>query len=318
MAEDQGVNGDRWTEEASRFLKKLGWEKIADSNVDIPGADNLVHGIDAMFKYTDGFRPTTDQGVFLEAKSYATDSFSAAKLRDWVVKFDDKIRELRVSPHFYERYPEMEKTNPRNGLLMLWFHDLRNYHEFYPDFCKALLTVRTPKTRGSSALTNRLFVLENDGILRLSSMIEATQGWNAAKGSSNDDFDIRFYYPSSARFGHAIQETTTLNLEYIYSRFILAKAKEHVDDKEVVADIVFYFGSLDIQSFRRLHQALLSFDMLSSKNSLVVFTYQRDDAEFRKIRPDVERVFATDKGPQVSLRTMNILGDLPSWIKDEE
>jgi len=111
----------------------------------------------------------------------------------------------------------------------------------------------------------------------------------------------------------------TLNLEYMYSKFILAKAIEVVDLKAVIADIVFYFGTLDIHSFRRLHQALLSFDMLSSKNSLVIFTYQRDDSEFRKIQPDVKRVFHTKEGPfRVDFKTMNILGDLPSWIKDEE
>ena len=69
MPEDQGWNGDRWTEEASALLKRLGWEKIADSNIDIEGTDGLWHGIDALFRYEDGFS-SYKQGVFLEAKRY--------------------------------------------------------------------------------------------------------------------------------------------------------------------------------------------------------------------------------------------------------
>ena len=103
MAEDQGVNGDRWTTQASALLQQLGWSKVADSNIDIPGSDGLTHGIDALFQYDDGFNQTT-QGVFLEAKRYATTSFHKSKLQDWVNALNKKMLDLRRSEPFNTQY----------------------------------------------------------------------------------------------------------------------------------------------------------------------------------------------------------------------
>lgn len=316
MPEDQGVNGDRWTEQASSLLNAFGWTKIADSNIDIEGADGLQHGIDALFKYKDGFKPIKDQGVFLEAKTYATSSFRPQKLNDWVSKIDNKIRELKLSQEFNERYPRISVSNAANGLLMIWFHDKDNYRGFLPTFKEAMLNVRTPRKRGSNLLPIRLFLLENNAILRLASLKEEIEKWE--NESSNQGSKINFYYPSSAKHGYAIQEIPVLNLEYFFSKFILAKAIEQTDQGSKTTDIVFYFGSLDIHSFFRLKQALLSYDMISSNNKLILYTYKREDSTFRKIRPDVEQLFRKEEGPlEFSIKQMTILGDLPPWMTSE-
>lgn len=309
MPEDQGVNGNQWTNEASKLLLKLGWEKIADSNVDIPGSDGLMHGIDALFKYFDGFYPAIEQGVFLEAKRYETENFRPGKLNDWINCFDKKIRELKTSAKFYETYPIMENTRAINGFLALWFHDLENYNKFYPNFNKALLSVKTPKGRSGIKLMNRLFVIENHGILRISSLIDAVEKIN---NSMIEIADFKFVYPSSAGFGYPIHESVVLNFEYIFSKFILGKA---VDKSKNTIDVVFYFGDLNMISFQRLKQALLSHNMLSSHNSLYLFHYKRED-EFRKIRLDVEHIFKQDGPEEVTFKTMEKFSDLPSWVKD--
>jgi hypothetical protein len=178
MPEDQGVQGDRWTEEACRLLDRIGWEKVADCNIDIPGSDGEMHGIDALFKYTDGFQPNRPQGVFLEAKCYKTSSFSATKLKDWVHCFDSKIRELRMSEKFYSEYPSMADTNPINGLLAVWFADCEKYQNFRKVFKKALLSCKCPRKHRSESSMNRLFVIENDGILRLSALMNSIDNFN--------------------------------------------------------------------------------------------------------------------------------------------
>jgi hypothetical protein len=317
MPEDEGKNGDRWTEEAARLLRRLGWEKIADSNIDIPGSDGYMHGIDALFRYEDGYKFQQMQGVFLEAKRYETSSFRGAKLRDWVERLDEKILQLRMSEEFYTWYPAMKETTPKNGLLVLWFHDLDNYSSFKSTFRRALSSVETPRRRQGSRAINRLFILENDGILRLCSVLAAMKDWNREQRRADGlDTTLKYFYPSSLDLGNPVQEMSVLNLEFIFSSFITAKALVF-EGTVRTADVVFYFGQLDIQSFHRLRQALLSFNMLSSSNLLYIYLYQRDD-NFRKIEPDVRRLFSEGERLGVTLKTMEKFGDLPSWLKDDE
>jgi hypothetical protein len=315
MPEDEGKNGDRWTEEAARLLRQLGWAKVADSNIDIPGSDGYMHGIDALFKYEDGYKFQQVQGVFLEAKRYQTSSFRGAKLRDWVERLDEKILQLRMSEEFYTRYPVMEETTPKNGLLVLWFHDLDNYSSFRSTFRQTLLSVNTPRRRQGPKAINRLFILENDGILRLCSLIAAIKDWDSKQRTVDGlDTTLKYFYPSSLDLGNPVQEIPVLNLEFMFSGFILARARTF-EETVRTADVVFYFGQLDMQSFNRLRHALLSFNMLSSSNRLYVYLYQRDD-DFRKIEPDVNQLFSEGGRLQVTLKTMEKFGDLPSWLKD--
>jgi hypothetical protein len=317
MPEDEGVNGDRWNAEMSRLLCRIGWDKVADSNIDIEGSDGYKHGIDALFKYIDGFHPQQYEGVFLEAKRYKTSSFNAAKIRDWVPRFDEKIRELRISEKFCRQYPEMEKTNPRNGILAIWFHDTDNYTKFSPKFKETLCSVQTPSRRGGPSLLNRLFIIENEGILRLTSLIQSINDWNSSKQTSDQiDAKIKFLYPSSVSLGAPIQELPVLNFEYMYSKFILSRSQELDGNSIKTADIVFYFGALNMYSFYRLKQALLLFNILNSVNNFYLYTYQRDD-EFRKIRPDVEKLFKKNGPSRICIKSMDRHADLPSWMSDD-
>ena len=317
MPEDEGVNGDRWNTEMSQLLRRIGWDKVADSNIDIEGSDGYKHGIDAIFKYADGFHPELYQGVFVEAKRYKTTSFTAAKIRDWVPRFDEKIRELKTSEKFHLQYPEMAKTNPRNGILAIWFHDIDNYAEFAPKFRESLCSVSTPSRRGGPSSLNRLFVIENSGILRLVSLLQSIEEWNSSREVNNGyvDAKMKFLYPSSAGFGAPIQVIPVLNFEYMFSKFILVRAQEFEASVVKTADIVFYFGTLNMYSFYRLKQALLTLNMLSSVNNFYLYTYQRDD-DFRKIRPDVEKLFKKDGPTHIQIKSMDRHADLPSWMED--
>jgi len=314
MPEDQGVNGGRWTDEASRLFKKAGWEKIADSNIDVPGVDGHQHGIDALFCYEDGFNPKMKQGVFLEAKRYSVNSFQKKKLNDWVHKLDEKIRKLRASQEFLETYPHITDVKLVNGVLAIWFHDLNLHPEFKDKFIQYLIDVDTPKGRGSKFINLRLFVIDNEKILRLASLLHTVEQWNKDKGENS----LKFYYPSSARFGSPVQETSTLNLEYIFSQFVLAKAKTSKGNNEFeVTDVVFYFGRLDVNSFVRLREALLAYDMINQQNSLIIYKYIRQADEFRKIQPDVIKLFEDKYPKNVAIKDMETFNDLPTWMINE-
>lgn len=316
MPEDQGVNGDRWTDEASRFLNQLGWEKVADSNIDIEGQNGLKHGIDSIFVYHDGFQPTKKQVVFIEAKRYKTTSLPKEKINEWIGVIDRKLREIVASRPFYEQYPKLAGQNINAGILAIWFHDYEKFPAFRDRIKDYLLNVKILKGQTGSAI-NRLFFLDNDGILRIASTMDAMKEWNHDKRSDIADCTMKFYYPSSVLTGFAIQETKVMNLEYMFSKFIFAKSKEIVDGKVEVADIVFYFGAIDkLSYFYRLREALLQFDMISSENNLYIYLYQDDD-EFRKIEPEVKKELKIKGPPDVFFKQMNRHSNLPAWIKDK-
>jgi hypothetical protein len=317
MPEDQGVNGDRWTEEASRLLRQLQWEKIADSNIDIQGADGHVHGIDALFRYDDGWMVDGKQGVFVEAKRYETTSFRVTKLQDWIDRLDEKILELKRSELFYTTYPAMRESLAHNGLLVLWFHDKDKYTpEFRRRLGEAMTGVRTPRRRGGSQQMSRLFVIDNWRILRLASLVEAKKKWETDK-SRNGQFDAkqRFYYPGNVS-RHPSREITALNLECMLSDFVLARSQELDNYIPKAVDIVYYFGKPTTPNFAQLQQALISFDMLNNSKKLYVYYYERDD-EFRKVEPDVRKLFGENRHLELSFQPMQVFADLPNWMLPE-
>lgn len=315
MPEDQGVNGDRWTDEASRLFTQLGWEKIADSNIDIEGQNGLKHGIDSIFILHDGFQPNQKQVVFVEAKRYKTTSFSKDKINEWIGVIDKKLREIVGSESFYDQYSKLAGQNINVGILAVWFHDYEAFPQYRSKIKEYLSLVELPRGRTGSAI-NRMFFLDNDSILRIASTMDAINEWNKKNNSDIINCNINFYYPSSVLTGFAIQETEVMNIEYMFSKFILAKAKEVIDNKVNTADIVFYYGPIDkLSYFYRLREALLHFDMISNKNNLYLYLYQDDD-EFRKIEPEVIKEFKNEGPPEVIIKQMNRHSNLPAWIKD--
>ncbi len=309
MAEDEGANGDRWTEEACCLFTKAGWQKIADSNIDIEDTEGRDNGIDALFHYEDGFYPKMSQGVFIEAKRYKTTSFKKSLLNTWVLNLYAKITRLRNASKFHQTYPIANELNWVTGVIAIWFHDLENYQKIKETFEKALVEIKLPIGRKEKNLNFKIFVLDNEKIQRLASLLELVEKINK-DGSQND---LKFYYPSSAGFGNSAQELPVINLEYIFSQFVFAKKRE--ENSGNVTDIVFYFGELDMNSFERLKDAMLTYNMIHKQNDLVIYKYKREDATFRKIKPDVVRLFEETKVKGVKIEDITRIDGLPSWMK---
>lgn len=303
MAEDQGVNGNMWNAEASVLFKKVGWNKIADANIDIQGFDNSINGIDTLMKYENPTSSSIEQGVFLEAKRYKTSSFQKQYLQKWILNLDEKIRKLKNSETFIDQYPEMGVTDARNGLLLIWFADIENYKPKY--FQSLLDTIELPNYRGINS-PNRIFVMDNQQILRISSIIDSVNSWQ----TDHPEFRFRFYYPSFEKNLNPIERKNILTLEYLYSKFIFAEA---ADKNNLEKKIVFYFGELNIHSFKRLKNALYKNSFIDKEKSLTLFTYKRDDENFRKIKPDIERLF---EDIEFKMKAMIKHADLPPWLKN--
>jgi len=97
MAEDQGVNGDLWNDQATKLLEAFKWETIGDSNVDLINDIGEKHGVDRLAIYKESHKSDSNEFVVVEAKRYKTTSFKHDSLDIWVKTLDNKITNLKNS-----------------------------------------------------------------------------------------------------------------------------------------------------------------------------------------------------------------------------
>lgn len=133
---------------------------------------------------------------------------------------------------------------------------------------------------------------------------------NAAIDSfrNGNEYEIAFCYPSILIEDAPLVRQQTLTIEYIFSKVILAEAKKD-GSKE---NLVFYFGELKTVAFRLLRSLLAKCSFLEQEKPLTLFIYG-EDIEFRKIEPDVKRVF---EDITFKIRSMDNFYDLPASIKN--
>lgn len=302
MPEDQGVNGDLWNDEAAVLLMELGWKQAADANIDVVTEDDKKRGLDRIFTIEDSRRNSRLLfTVFVEAKCYNTKSLSLKLLQDWVETLNKKLSKIKNSENFASTYPTLKDSIVKNGLIVIWFSDVAEYVEFKPTLLDYLKRVKIPGT-SRRAVANHIYILHNEDILRLASLIGARNAFNQKHKTS-----LQFYYPSSDNFDNAIDRNTNLTLDYIFSKFVLAEA--NIDGVE--HRVVFYFGALTHGAFMRLKSVLTSNSFYDTDKPLTIFKYKRD-LEFRKVKPLVEELFS-DVRFQIS--EMDIHNDLPAFFK---
>ena len=298
MAEDQGINGDAWNDQASTLLKALKWEQIGDSNIDLPTDDGEEHGIDRVFKF---FNSTTnrDEGVLVEAKRYNTDSLSFSVFDKWIKTLDRKLTNLKNSKELFEKFPELENLPLRTGVIVIWFHNILEYENFKP---KLIEYQRNVKINKKNVPSNKIYVFENEKILRMASLHNSI---NLLNGTINKK--LLFYYPSVDL--SSAKRSDVLNPIYMFSKFILA---DYINNEGIENKVVFYFGDLKYVSFERLGHALSTRGYLDSDKPLTIYNYQRDDEEFRKIKPDLNKIF---KGTTLFIEEMEHFMDLPTFMR---
>jgi len=181
---------------------------------------------------------------------------------------------------------------------MAWFHNTDDYKGFKDTFVTQARNIKL--TRKPSSTQNKIYVFENDTILRLASLNDVVNKLNQSKKNK-----LRFFYPSFD--STPIRRSEVLNPNYMFSKFILA---EYIGENNIENKIVFYFGPLSINGFLRLQQALVNFYYIDEEKPLTIYTFLRDD-EFRKIKPEVLKIFNIQ---EEQLLPMNIFRELPDFL----
>ena len=302
MPEDQAVNGDQWNDEAAVLLNKFEWNQIGDSNMDIVDEDGTKRGIDRLFQFNDVRKGNSLTGVFLEAKRYDTNNLQKSALELWIKLLDKKLNKVRNSEDFHDTYPLFGDASLRTGLIVIWFHDIDAYPAFKNKFYEYLENVKI-SAHGRGDGSNKIYVLHNEEILRLASLAHLIDSFEKENKRA-----LNFYYPSSDRYNKPADRSKVLSLDYMFSKFILA---ESTTESGIEHKIVFYFGSLTVNAFRRLKSALQSFGYLDKIKPLTIYTYQRN-SEFRKVKTIVENEFSEI---QFKLEEMEIFSDLPKFLR---
>lgn len=302
MPEDQGVNGDRWNDQFTKLLLTLNWISVGDSNMDLENDRDKKHGVDRLFRFQESLKTTRIEAALVEAKCYQTTSYRQEMVGNWVNTLDTKLTNLKSSEKLMEKFKMLGQGPFRTGIIAVWFSDFKEYQSFRPKFIESMGKVKLNQKKVNA---NKIYVLENDGILRLASLAMAVDRINATPGIRSQ---FQFYYPSIDTFPATRSEV--LNPNYFMAKFVLGEFR---DKDEVENRVVFYFGRLDLDSFKRLQQALARFAYLDEQKPLTIYTYQRDSGEFRKISPEIEPLFGTQK---IYLKTMENMIDLPTFMID--
>lgn len=281
MAEDQGVNGENWNKEAAKLLKLIGWTKVGDSNIDIKGANDKSYGIDQM-QICQYENDRKSKGVFIEAKKYKPKSYSASLLNSWVWTLNTKINQLKYSPELNEKFPTFAKANLGYGVIFIWIKEYIDYINSKVDIYNDLEKIKN--THGIEKNQNRIFVLENKSILKLLSLVEMIQ-----ELSNKYKNDVFFLYPAKEYVDSSVSyRSKSLSLENIMSPYILAETKDNNNDDVI---ILFYFGKCELYHFKLLRSFLKNSGNLVEYKKLIIYLYDVDMDEYRKIDPDAKKLF---------------------------
>jgi hypothetical protein len=311
VAEDQRENGDAWNDEAGELFTRLGWKYVGSSNMDIPDSTGSRRGLDRIYSFPDGHNSKRDTAVIVEAKRYSPESLQKHHIAEWVNTLGEKVDSMHLSSELFRKYPALRETNLVTGLVAIWFHDDSGNQNVYRDaFERYIQNVSIPQARVRRPYHVKVCVIENSTILRMASMVDAIESWK----SQRTEASIDFFYPSSTVLNSSSRLLSALNVAYVLSSFVFAKGTHKKDNKVVTTDIIFNFGKLDLPSFERLSDAVLRHNMMSEQNELVLFNYERDPGEFRKIRDDIEALFFSKNPGSFQMKPMNAGSHLPPWM----
>lgn len=304
MPEYQQYKGELWNGRAIKLLELFSWVTIGAQGIDIGGSDDKKYGIDSFFSFDD---PSKDlhESVILEAKSYKTTSINKTILEDWIKLLNKKILNLRNSEDLFQMFPIFKNmATLKTGIIIIWFDDTQNYSPFRSKFQEMLKKVNLSSKPLKDTIFNRIFVIDNDIILKLCSL------YSSIKEIKNSGSNFNFYYPSSLIGERAIVKAETLSLEYIFSKFILGQSK---DSSGKLSNIVFYWGDLSVQSFLLLKSALKLYSFIDRELELIIYKYQRDEIDYYKIEPVIKNSFE-DEGIKFEIRDMESYEKLPTFI----
>ena len=301
MAENQGVLGDMWNDCAVSLIKQLHWEHIGDKNFDMKGTDEKSHGIDAIACYKSPSLHTL-QSCLIESKRYAESNIKISTIKDWIDTLRKKIEIVYYADDLQTEFPTLQDCcNINLGIIMCWVHDAPNEEYFVNKFNKMVesVIINTPPKANS---TKRIMVLANPQILRLCSMLETVRKYS----------DFKFIYPSQLIKNKPLVKTDVLSIEYMMSNIIVAEGVYNNSTKEL---IVYYFGNMNVDSFRIIYEALTLYNLV--ENEMVVsFYYYESNDRTREILPELKKIFKDVKIYPKQLNRLNINTE-PAILKEE-
>ncbi|WP_353139908.1 hypothetical protein [Pseudopedobacter sp.] len=278
MPEDQSYEGSEWNRQMCNLLKFFKWEYVGDSDFDAPTEENKQRGIDRLFTFKNPYRGEKELCI-LESKRYKKTSFSEGKIGEWAKTLEEKLTKIRHSKEFYELFPHLDGMSFDQGLVAIWCPDKELVTGFNQVFLKGLEnTDLNPK---HSKSMNKLYFFDNNKISKLVSVAHTVKEINT--GGLKRDFN--FYYHGNKDYASCRSEV--LLPMYMIGKFILG---DYIDKDNVENKVVFYFGTLNIPSFKLLRSALSDLSYTDKDKPLqIYYSIEDNNHTFRKILPEIEK-----------------------------
>ncbi|WP_313184187.1 hypothetical protein [Sphingobacterium siyangense] len=302
MPEDQSHDGSLWNQQFSNLLTYFNWEYVGDADFDILTEEDKARGIDRLFTLENPYKKNKEL-CMLESKRYALTSFNKGKIGEWAKTLEDKITKIKNSENLYELYPQLEGINFHQGIVAIWCPEQENIKAFNKRFIDGLEDADIGSKHSKSM--NKLFFLDNKRISRLVSMIIAIKEINTQTTKKK----FNFYYHGNKDYASC--RSHTLLPSYMIGKFILG---DYSDENNTENKVVFYFGILNLVSFKLLRSALSELSYTDQDKPLHIYYYlNEDDSNFRKILPEIKKEY---EGLDVKFIEMEHVSKIPTFLKN--
>ncbi|QCS43888.1 hypothetical protein [Natrinema versiforme] len=283
MPEDGNEHGEVANKRLLALFENLGWTRQGKANLDIPCTSgihrdrNNDHGVDGYMTYDDPFR-SLERGVFIESKFRQWESVRESNLDDYMKQVLGTMECAPEADEFQTRLNFHEDRNWDAGIIGVWSEDEFHRSEFQDELSGV-------NVRGKERGTYEIAVLGNYHLNRLSHLASE---YNGIKKEYNSEGDrLYFYYPSMIDKPYPTEQNA-LSLEYALSDIIFARleapytVRGEVDGRDEY-NIIFYFGTVSVDSLRILFNLLVEYNMLDSKEVWIYHDMMCHDGDMQDL-----------------------------------
>lgn len=272
MAEKSKFIGDLGEELADKFLKRLGWSVSGAWNQDIDcnhpdhttskeKSDKKIHGIDAVFSYTNPYT-NNDDILIVEAKALAwmakekqkTENALGKQLDEFVTAIVEKSICAVRSAKFKEIYGHKEKIGQTKVILCYYAHD------YFSNQIWSKITRKIVLATAGSKIP--IFLVNNDVMERGLTAVSFLEKKVAELNASNKEY----FFPELARQSSSNFWQSYIPIEYLFSSFYLCRIKHPKGEN----NYIIYQGSYSQDAFKRFYAALGRLQILSLDNLILV------------------------------------------------
>lgn len=283
MPENQNFEGDRWTQNSIRFLRRLGWTQVGDSNFDISCTVHTDrrgqgHGIDSLFRYYDPYL-MQEVYVIVESKYRQWAGLNTAKLKDFITQVVQTIECAPSAPELID----IRANNVYTGLILCWANDEFDYNTYMDRLTSVGFRNKNFKCN--------IFVASNFDIQRWLSVVHKIEQLRLQQKT------VTYLYPS-IEINHRSNaaEANHITLTHLFSKFIFTRIITPITTRTDGTPLnlpqsgyaIFSFDEVCLESLEMLLDLCKQNQMQTNSDFTTIYLYE-NEGNVRTIVSEFER-----------------------------